>query len=534
MVLMMMTKICSSSLKKNILLFLLFVTGSFCFAEKKWVLGALPFSSQNQQSSMTEALCRKLPEQIFEYLSSASVRVIPDDEEFERKSYAIKRERISLFLQLEAEVKKRDALVLQDLSPKVLSVKIQECEKKIKEIKNKLEKNSQELEKARDDYYSKENIFVKDQELTEGQKYLKLFKNFFVNESKEPEEENVELYSRDGSFFVKVSDDVSAEELVSYSFEKKMVESGVQGLLTGRIKILEDYLSVSVQMIIYPGCKIVAELTEVGTISETELIARNIAERLGPAISSSLPVHLNIKIEPAEARENFTFSVDDIVYKNPQGEIIIDSGVHNIRFESSGYKKVSTSCYFQGNESFEISVDFVKTESKALKINVPLGTNGNLFANGLFAGEINSNKTESEIFIDGERILGVFVSEDGNNGFYSVSEKLIFDGNEIQVLPKIFDKNEFIDKRRKRMYVSYSVFMISVLGSVFTYGNYVTGAQGFKNSGGTSAQLYNDAKAWETPFYISLGVTAASGLWFGYELVRYLMAADSVQPAQGK
>ncbi|MBR7064118.1 MAG: hypothetical protein IKI31_03075 [Treponema sp.] len=88
---------------------------------------------------------------------------------------------------------------------------------------------------------------------------------------------------------------------------------------------------------------------------------------------------------------------------------------------------------------------------------------------------------------------------------------------------KNFDKDLYINQRRKRMYGAYSALVISLMGTFFTMGN--------RNS-----LLPGDASfnAWNVATYSFIGTSAACGTWFIYELVRYLMAADSTLPSKAK
>ena len=88
----------------------------------------------------------------------------------------------------------------------------------------------------------------------------------------------------------------------------------------------------------------------------------------------------------------------------------------------------------------------------------------------------------------------------------------------------------YIDKRRKIMYASYSVFVLSLIPTFYTYGNYVNYANMYKNN-----QIdYKTAKSWENATNTTRFITIGCGLFWGYELVRYLIAANSVLPQNAK
>ena len=82
------------------------------------------------------------------------------------------------------------------------------------------------------------------------------------------------------------------------------------------------------------------------------------------------------------------------------------------------------------------------------------------------------------------------------------------------------------------MYASYSGLIISLMPTFFVYGNYVAAANAYNS--GSGAISYEVASGWETANYITTGVSVACGAFFIYELVRYLMAANTVLPQEVK
>ena len=88
----------------------------------------------------------------------------------------------------------------------------------------------------------------------------------------------------------------------------------------------------------------------------------------------------------------------------------------------------------------------------------------------------------------------------------------------------------YIDKRRKIMYPSYSVFIMSLIPMFYTNAN-------FKNY----VELYNNdqtdfktAKNWQTATNVTRAVSIGCGIFWGYELVRYLIAANTVLPQNAR
>ena len=76
------------------------------------------------------------------------------------------------------------------------------------------------------------------------------------------------------------------------------------------------------------------------------------------------------------------------------------------------------------------------------------------------------------------------------------------------------------------MYASYSLFMVSLIPTFYTYGNYNNYINLYKNY-----QIdYETAKKWQDATNVTRIISISCGVLWGYELVRYLIAANSVLP----
>ena len=81
------------------------------------------------------------------------------------------------------------------------------------------------------------------------------------------------------------------------------------------------------------------------------------------------------------------------------------------------------------------------------------------------------------------------------------------------------------------MYTSYSIFIVSLIPSFYTYGTYHSMASAY-NAG--SDIDFQAAKNWQIASNVSTGVSIGCAGYFVYELIRYLSAANSVLPATAK
>ena len=502
----------------------------------KWVIAAQKFQYTRGQSegAVQSGVSEMLPSAILENLNRSLQRNVMPDEQLERNLYKLRTERQSLYLQLSSEYKKRDALVLEHYSDSKLKSAIKTEEKKIKEIQDKIDANLKELKEQTEEATLKMNLIsnqtVKndDEELSEFEKFRQLFKNIFVKDKSLYTPETIAFYRNDSASLFKPSENAVKAGITSGTFEKEVVSAGINSLIVGSITGYGDYISVSAELFLYPGAKSAGIVTEIGSTNDMELISSSIAMQLLPLITNAMPVELIIEIFPATAAANSEIYIDDVLQSNDTNNLILDSGVHNIQFISKNYRTAGTSYYFEGNKRYSIQVNFEELKIGNIQIGLKKNIPGEIYANGVKA--IPVTDTKSQISIDGNAILGEFIAENGETSFYYIPKKNVLDGNFVKINPKPMDRMSYIDTRRKWMYGAYSVFMLSLIPAFYTDGQ-------FKNK----YQLYNkgqidysEAHAYQTAMNITRGIAIGCGVFWGYELVRYLIAANSVLPQKAK
>lgn len=502
----------------------------------KWVIAAQKFQYTRGQSegAVQSGVSEMLPSAILENLNRSLQRNVMPDEQLERNLYKLRTERQSLYLQLSSEYKKRDALVLEHYSDSKLKSAIKTEEKKIKEIQDKIDANLKDLKEQTEEATLKMNLIsnqtVKndDEELSEFEKFRQLFKNIFVKDKSLYIPETIAFYRNDSASLFKPSENAVKAGITSGTFEKEVVSAGINSLIVGSITGYGDYISVSAELFLYPGAKSAGIVTEIGSTNDMELISSSIAMQLLPLITNAMPVELIIAIFPATAAANSEIYIDDVLQSNDTNNLILDSGVHNIQFISKNYRTAGTSYYFEGNKRYSIQVNFEELKIGNIQIGLKKNIPGEIYANGVKA--IPVTDTKSQISIDGNAILGEFIAENGETSFYYIPKKNVLDGNFVKINPKPMDRMSYIDTRRKWMYGAYSVFMLSLIPAFYTDGQ-------FKNK----YQLYNkgqidysEAHAYQTAMNITRGIAIGCGVFWGYELVRYLIAANSVLPQKAK
>ena len=525
-----------------VLIFLFFSTAAVS-ESYVWTVGAEKFkySKGQKEDAVTSSIAETIPSEILEKLSNSIKRNVMPDEQYERTAYKLRTERQSLYLQLTSEYKKRDSIVINTISDSKLKAGIKAEEKKIAEIEEKIkrniEKQKQELnETERRMNYISSGLYLEEQkEKNEIDLYRELFKNIFVKEESYLTEERLAFYQKDVTALF-IPSEKDSESYDSQLFEKEVYSAGINALITGTISEYEGFISVSVDLYIYPGAKKSGSVMEVGTVSDVDFITSSISRQLLPYLANAMPVEIFVTLEPPEAAAVAGIYIDDVLQKSEDGRFVLDSGIHNIQFVSEGYRTAGTTYFFDGNKKYNINVQFEKRTVGALQIGLRKALDGSLYANsekaltveGSIAGEFGERK--SQISINGNVILGEFIAENGESAFFYIPKKLNFDGNYVTIKPVPRNRSTYINTRRKWMYGSYTLFMISLIPTFYTYGNYLNQVRLYKDG----LADYESARGWQNATNITRIISIGCGVFWGYELVRYLLAADSVLPQNAR
>lgn len=521
--------------KKSLFLVINFLfLNLLCAAENRWTIAAQKFSYSKGQvsNSVTDATAVSIPADILENINKTLVRNVYPDEKLERARYESRKERQSLYLQLTSEYKKRDSLVLQNYSDSKMKKALGEANKKIDELEQKINANLSSLRAQENQLELEMEKVLNGEEInpfedTELKRFSRFFKQIFTKEETVILSENILCYKNDNTALYEPAAALLEEDYTSHNFEKAVYSSGINALMTGNITGYGEYISVEVDVYLYPGAKKIASVMEVGSLNELDLITVSLANQIVPALTNSMPVEVSFSLssDTAAACEIF---IDDVLQNGNSKKITIDSGVHSIQFACKGYKTAETSYYFEGNKKYQIDVNLVELQEGILNISLKKPLNGQVIVNGRVADEVDDRHTQ--IKINGNQILGDFISEDGKTAFFYVPESNYYDGSYVTINPKPLDREKYLDTRRKWMYGAYSAFMVSLIPYFYTYGNLVN-----------QANLYNDGKIsrdeamkWQNSYNVCSGIVIGCGIFWGYELIRYLVAANSVLPEKGK
>lgn len=534
----MMTTTSKSVIKRLIFLFLFFnVSLSLFYADdKKWVIAAQKFtySRGQKEDSVTKATSETIPAGILENLSKSLERNIYPDEQLNRKRYQLRSARQSLYLQLTSEYKKRDSYVLYNYTDKKMKSVILEENKKIADIEDKIKENLEQLREAEEEaennmelaiLENSESVYKND---TEMEKVKTFFKRIFDKDDGVITHENIKFYRDDINALFTPSENALKAGYLTYLFEKEVYSSGINTLLTGVITNYDDYLSVSVDVYLYPGFQKIGSVMEIASIDDMDLLTSSIANQIIPLLTNSMPVELTVAIGPKEAKDQCELYIDDVLQDKDSYKLILQSGVHTIQCASKDYKTAETSYYFEGNKKYNIEINLVEIKEGYIQIELKKPITGDVFVNGQLATKVTDTKTQ--IKINGNEILGEFIAEDGKTAFFYIPKELYFDGSLVKINPKPFDRDKYIDTRRKWMYGSYSLLMVSLIPFFYTYGNLINDARLFENKQISYEEAYRMQNAYNICSYITIGC----GIFWGIELIRYFIAANSVLPQKAK
>ena len=510
--------------------------------EKKWTLAAEKFTlSQKNDSAAVGSITTTLPALVLEQLAENLERIPRGREKLDRSLYTFQKSRIDLFLQLSKEVKTRDSILLNDYSSKKLKIKLKEADSKIAEIQKKIDENLLEVKKENEKYALQiEADEIRKKQIDEGlvveerkekNSFSELFKEIAKKSSDTPVVENVVLYQNDFSRLFDAGEEKRAQGYSSYAFEKACVDASINGLLTGTVTIYGSYVSCAVSLRQYPGGRVVGSAMDVGSIEDLRLLAISLALQITPRIADSMPVMLDISVAPEAALEKLVVTIDGIVYRNISRPILVQSGVHTVTFASDGFDTVSSSYGFSGSRNFKIDVEMKETQNGAVKVRLAKPYSGDIFGNGIFGGSVTPENPFGTIKVNNKDVLGHFLDSDGSSVNFLIPAKLLKDGEFLSVNAKPFDRSDYIEKRRRWMYASYSALIVSLIPTFYVYGNSYAKSQAYNSKFDIS---YGDAKNWQTASNVMLGVSATAGAFFVYELIRYLVAAENVLPKPAK
>ncbi|MCR5289864.1 MAG: hypothetical protein K6E51_07730 [Treponema sp.] len=501
--------------KKRALIYIV-LEALFCFfcgsliaeetSDSSWTLAAVRFTYDKQYSSLPSVttIAQDIPQLVLEHIAKDTKHIVDSRELLQREFEDLHQERLSLLVQLTSASKTRDALVLQYDNPKSLSKAIIAQEKKIKEITDLLDKNT-----------------IATQELQ-----TKIQTNDITSVTREEQKiqtESVALYKNSPTTLYTVPSELADDDYDSYAFVQQVLQEHINGLLTGTIHVLGDYVAVTVDLRLYPDGKTVATVTDVGKLSDVIQIAKNLARLLTPKITNSKPVRLHFFLEPEVTA---LITIDGSVVKDIHSDYVTSAGIHTMSVEAEGYERILLDYAFVDMPSFSIHIRMKEITCGSVNISLLPNVFGTLYTNVVDAVEITPDHDSASILVNGKPLLGGLVNENKEALFFYIPDDLAVDGNDLEIREEPFDVSADIEKHRRRMYTAYSALVLSLPLTFYTYGKYV-------NYGRASALYsiqFDETGMWQRRCWASIGLSVGLGAVFVYQLIRYLKAADNVLP----
>lgn len=542
------------SIKKLVFAFFISFLAFQAFADN-WTLGVMEFSfRQNASRSVSSAQAAQvLPQLIIEQFSGDESRTIPAGESLDRCLKELQTARLSLFLQLSKEYKARDSLVLTETNPKKLQKSLKAQMEKISGIEAQIDENLAEVRRAKDDAaprIERENAVSEGRKVEDDKKGGRLFPfqlpfPFFRRDEEERiVTESVVLYKGDATALFKPSEKALEAGFSSWDFEQEVSGAGINGLITGEITVYGDYCSVTASLRVYPGAQVLGAVTEVGLLSDLMPLANGIARNLDSKIANALPVMLEFDVEPKEIAAAARVTIDGVVFPLRKSDgtfenrIIKDAGIHRITVEAPDYEQIPFTYAFVDDSRFVIHANLIPERHGVAQIRLKKYRDGVFHTYGLSQSPVTAEEPQARIEVNSKTVLGVFTvpkenpedSDSSNIAFFRIPEKSAFDGVNLVVNAKPFDREANIDKRRRWMYTAYTALICTLPFTFYYMGEFTAENTAYSQGRGDYDRLVD----LQQRSNICTGITAVCGVWAAVELVRYLWAADRVLPAKAK
>lgn len=521
----------------NAVFLFLFALNAADTSTAKWVIGAEKFrysSAYKEDEAVVEGISQMFPNRIMEKLDEDWTHVEYPDERLEQTLYTLRKERLSLFLQLSSEHKKRDSLILQNYSKGKLKSKVREADKAIAAIEKKISENLKLVDEAMQRFTKEEKDmqkgFFNQDGKSEAKNFGNMFRNMFSKDAVLISERDVSFYKDDQLAFFQPSEKAKKAGYGSFDYEKEVVSAGINSLITGTVTNYGEYYFVSVDVYEYPGGKLNRSVSEVGKIEEADFISSSLAHQIVITLTNGMPVEVIFDIKPVEVSRKVRIYFDDVLQPPEMTHLMTESGVHAVKFVYDGYKEMGTSYFFEGNHVYNVEVNMQPLTEYFINVVNILPFEGTFYAAGIQAEAVEDELSHARIKINDAQILGQFISAEGYTTNYYVPKTFLVDDNTVALKSHNFDANEYIDHRRRYMYGTYTLLMLSMVPYFYTYGNYYNAANLYNKGLGD----YDDALMWQTRNQICGGIAIGFGALFVYELVRYLIAANSVLPVKTK
>jgi hypothetical protein len=313
--------------------------------------------------------------------------------------------------------------------------------------------------------------------------------------------------------------------LAGTDLEKAITGAKINGLITGKIMVQDEYAAVSAELRVFPGGTLLGSTMEIGRLADSSSLVRSLYFSLLPYIVNSLPAILQFEVYPPEIRDTVYINIGDTVLSEIPDSYSVQSGVRQISFDADGYDAESLSINFEGGATYLIRVELHEKKLNAISLSLKQE------ALGLFL--INAKTLEGapvSVETSGKTVLGRFDPEDGLPGYFVVPAVAASSRQKDWVVkPNTADISARIETSRKIMYASYSAFIVSLPVAFYFWGEYTK----YNNAAYIMPTSENIAAwhDWENYRNIATGATIVLGVNFFAQLFVYLYRANAIVPA---
>lgn len=497
---------------KAVIVCLLISIYPFLLSAEDWILAAVPFSANASQAELESAqkAADDLPGLILACLEGRGSHLLEESEIERRVRYELKEERKLLFSELSSEIRNRDAVMFNATSKKQKKKLEREADKKIEEIREKISYNLQ-----KDGNPLGEDPSVKKSSFAINQKVV------YISDERPGDKISIKIWKNDTS--LKYDDKRPDENF--YEFEKRVLDEHICGIISGNVIERSGFLSISVELTVFPGGVITATLSDVGSLEDLPSLAAIMAKELYPFVLNSKPVQLHFEITPEEAAKHARIYIDGAL---PQevAEIEVENGRHQIYIYSDGYEAKHFNYAFTETDEFIIQV---KMSPKKI-VNVAFeaqSANQSLYAAGLPV------ENTEHVAIEKGTTLGELSSPDGKKRYYVVKNKTNrTDSADDPINGRILfepvkdDYASMIEKNRTSLYNSYAALLFSLPALFFTKGMSIA----TKNSVLYHRDDQSSADQWKQYQNYTKAAAITLGANFLFQLGRYLYNADKILP----
>lgn len=492
----------------------------------KWVIAASPLQninaigSEGYDNASVKAAAIQIPQLILGKVTEGMERILVESENFQRNRYTLLEKRQKLFLELSKLVLKRDTLLFSKKTNDEKAKELEDAELKITEQKEKILENFEE---------EKELSLELQENLAKEKNKTGTNKNFFTNLFSKETQENIEslaVWKNDITklfSFDKVYDDPKVYE---QELQKSVLSEKINGLMTGTIKSIGDYISVTMELRQYPGGELYATANDVGMISELETLADSLSRQLLPSLINTEPVKIDVLILPEESAAQSVLYIGDEVYKGCSSEFVVQPGIRDFRIETPGYKTVNINYNFSGQNKFFVTVYLQEELNFLLNVGIEQDED-NILDEEKISYNINAlpiGTHDSNISVNGKKYFGEIIVDDVST-FFIVDSDEISSNASLNIIPPAEKLSERIDNSRRRLYRSYGYVLLS-LPVYYTF----AGMYESRLYATSSDDYSKDLEIFNTLNICGVGLLAATGVNMVVQLIRYLIDANKVLP----